>query len=124
MQRFVCCKELQDRESGGKAMAPSRMMTTDGSGDWITPYPASPSIDLIVKTRMFRSTLIATGVGDNADWVERVKEGWETKVIELLDAISNGTWTQRTIMAAIRSRCAEKPFKVLWVQVQIGRAHV
>jgi hypothetical protein len=87
-------------------------MTTDGSGDWITPYPASPSIDLIVKTRMFRSTLIATGVGDNPDWVERMKESWETKVIEHLDAINSGTLTQRTTMAAIRRRCEEKPYKV------------
>ena len=44
-------------------MAPRRLMTTDGSGDWVTPYPTCPSIHLIVKTRMFRSTLIATGVG-------------------------------------------------------------
>lgn len=70
------------RQSGGEAMAPNRLMTTDGSGDWVTPpYPASPSIHLIVKTRMFRSTLIATGVGDNPDWVERLKESWETKVM-------------------------------------------
>ena len=93
-------------------MAPRRLMTTDGSGDWITPYPASPSIDLIVKIRMFRSTLIATGVGDNPDWVERMKESWETKVIEQLDAINSGTLTQRTTMAAIRRRCEEKPYKV------------
>jgi hypothetical protein len=93
-------------------MAPRRLMTTDGSGDWITPYPASPSIDLIVKTRMFGSTLIATGVGDNPDWVERLKEGWETKVIELLDSISNGTWAQKAVMAAIKRRCEDKHYKV------------
>jgi Effector protein len=95
-------------------MAPKRLMTTDGSGDWVTPYPASPSIHLIVKTRMFRSTLIATGVGDNPDWVERLKEGWETKVIELLDSISNGTWTQKIVMAAIKRRCGEKGYEVVF----------
>jgi hypothetical protein len=88
-------------------------MTTDGSGDWVTPYPDCPCIHLIVKTRMFRATLIATGVGDNADWVERVKVGWETKVLELLDSINNGTWVQKAVMAAIKSRCQEKGYEVV-----------
>jgi len=94
-------------------MAPTRLLTTDGSGDWVTIYPGSPTIHLIVKTRMFRSTLIATGVGDNPDWVERLKESWETKVIELLDSISNGTWTQKAVMAAIKRRCAEKHYELV-----------
>ncbi len=94
-------------------MAPPRLMTTDGSGDWVTPYPAIPSIHLIVKTRMFSDTMKKTGVGDNPEWVERVKEGWETKVIEMLDSISNGTWTQKAVMAAIKRRCDDKHYEVV-----------
>lgn len=93
-------------------MAPRRLMTTDGSGDWITPYPANPSIRLILKTRMFSDTLIATGVGIESDWVDRLKESWEAKVIDLLDSISNGTWVQKTVMAAIKRRCDEKGYRV------------
>jgi hypothetical protein len=94
-------------------MAPKRLLTTDGSGDWVTPYPASPSIRLICMTRMFRSSMVSTGVGDNPDWVERMKESWETKVIDLLDTISNGTWTQKAVMTSIKLRCAAKPYEVL-----------
>jgi hypothetical protein len=94
-------------------MAPKRILTTDGSGDWVTPYPASPSIHLICMTRMFRSSMVSTGVGDNPVWVERMKESWEAKVIELLESISNGSWTQKTVMEAIKLRCAEKRYEVL-----------
>jgi hypothetical protein len=62
---------------------------------------------------MFRDTLKATGVGDNPDWVERVKEGWETKVLEVLDSISNGTWVHKSVMAAIKRRCEEKHYEVV-----------
>src|SRR5215475_1457079 len=92
---------------------PQRLMTTDGSRDWVTLYPAIPDIHLIVKTRMFRDTLIATGVGVESDWVDRLCQAWETKVIELLDSLVNGTYVQKAVMSAIKQRCADKKYKVI-----------
>ena len=93
-------------------MAPNRILTQDGSGDWITPYPPSPLIKLVLRTRMFASTLKATGVGVESDWTERLKEGWETKVLAILDGLSNGTWTQKAVMAAIKKRTEETRFSI------------
>lgn len=87
-------------------------MTSDGSGDWITPYPAMPCIRLVLRTRSFRSTLIDTGVGDNPDWTERMKEGWESSVIDVLDSLRAGSWTQKVVLGAIQNRCAQKNYRV------------
>jgi hypothetical protein len=54
----------------------------------------------------------ATGVGDNPDWVERMKEGWETEILALLDALINSTWTPKVIFSEIKARCEAKDFKV------------
>jgi hypothetical protein len=87
-----------------------RIMAKDG---WITPYPACPCIRLIVPTASFAVTLEKTGVGANPDWVERMKEGWETDVLALLDVLFNGTWTQKALFSEIQTRCAAKKFEVL-----------
>src|ERR1700722_20002143 len=89
---------------------PQRIMAKDG---WITPYPACPCIRLIVPTASFAATLRSTGVGANPDWVERVKEGWETDVLALLDTLFKGTWTQKVVFSEIQARCDAKKFEVL-----------
>jgi len=90
--------------------APKRIMAKDG---WITPYPACPSIRLVVPTASFAASMRSTGVGDNPVWVERMKEGWETEILALLDTLFNGTWTQKVIFSEIKARCELKKFEVL-----------
>lgn len=90
-------------------MAPARLTTTNGSGDWITPYPPYPkSIRLVLRTRMFRKTMVDTGVGDEPEWIKRMMDGWEADVISLLDTLNGGTWTERTVMADINRECAQR----------------
>jgi hypothetical protein len=88
---------------------PNRIMANDG---WITPYPACPCIRLIVPTASFAASLKSTGVGDNPAWVERMKEGWETDILALLDTLVNGTWTQKVFFSEISARCASTNFHI------------
>ena len=84
-------------------------MANDG---WITPYAACPCIRLIVPTASFAASLQSTGVGNNPDWVERMKEGWETDILALLDTLINGAWTQKAVFSEIRARCESTKFHV------------
>ena len=82
-------------------MAPNRIIAKDG---WITPYTPCPSIHLVVPTASFAATMQVTGVGNNPEWVERMKEGWETDVLALLDTLLKGTWTQKIVFAALGTK--------------------
>ena len=66
-----------------------------------------------VPTASFAASMRSTGVGDNPVWVERMKEGWETEILALLDTLFNGTWTQKVIFSEIKARCELKKFEVL-----------